>query len=184
MRAAAHYQGEVRTIPLGATAREAAVRMRSEEVGSLVVMDEQAPVGIVTDRDLLREVVSAGRDAENTPVGAVMSQPLVTVDSAEPLERVVDAMARKAIRRVPVESKQKLVGIVTLDDILASLSDELGDVSEGIRRGARAARVRRLAHQVEEFAATVGDELRRLRVGTRGKVRQRLEGLRKRLPLR
>ncbi|UCE84541.1 MAG: CBS domain-containing protein [Deltaproteobacteria bacterium] len=182
MRAVAHYQRDVVTIPQGATAREAAVRMRAEEIGSLVVMDRRRPVGIVTDRDLLREVISAGRESERTRVGAVMSRPLLTVDASEPLERVVEVMSVNGIRRVPVLAGEKLAGIVTMDDVLASLSDELADLSEGIRRGFRAARVRRMFHQLGELAATAGDELRRLRDETRGTLSKRFEELRKRLP--
>lgn len=184
MRTVEHYQGHVATIPLHATSVEIAEEMRNEEVGSLVVMDRKAPVGIVTDRDLLCRVVAVGRDPEETRAEEVMSSPLVSVEPREPLERLVNAMASHGIRRIPVVRSGKLRGIVSLDDAMAAVSDECGDLAAGVRRSTRAAAGRRLYHGVESWIREVASELDRAGEETRARVQRRIERLLERVGLR
>ena len=184
MRTVEHYQGHVATIPLQATCVEIAEEMRNEEVGSLVVMDRKSPVGIVTDRDLLCRVIAVGRDPEVARAEEVMSSPLVSVEPSEPLEQVVDAMASHGVRRIPVVRSGKLRGIVTLDDAMATVSDECGDLAAGQRRNARAASGRRLYHGVESWIRDLGQQLEKLGDETRSNIQKRVEGLLERVGLR
>lgn len=184
MRAAEHYRAEVSTIPIGATALEAAQEMKSEEIGSLVVMDGKKPVGILTDRDLLCRVVAVGRDAETTQAKDIMSAPLVTADPRDPLERVVEKMSDNKVRRVPVVKDGRLRGLVSLDDALVALSEELGDLAEGARRSTRAARARRVAHEVESLIGDVRHQLGKLGEEAREGLEERLDSLRDRIGIR
>jgi CBS domain-containing protein len=180
-----HYQGPVATIGPDASACEVARAMKNEEVGSLVVVEADAPVGIVTDRDLLRRVIAVGRAADSTSARDIMSQPLLTASPEEPVERLALTMTTHHIRRVPVVKEGRLVGLVSLDDLLGLLADELGDLAEGTRRRFRAARqaarVRRVARDLEELSADLGGSLERLGGGTLQSLRRQFNSARQRI---
>lgn len=112
------------------SAQVVARRMLDRNVGSLVVVNErQEPVGIVTDRDLAVRVLAPGKDGATTSVGDVMtSNPrVVTEDMA--IEDVLRIMRSGPYRRVPVvDANGRLVGLVTLDDVLDLLSEELNSI--------------------------------------------------------
>ncbi|HXV36859.1 MAG TPA: CBS domain-containing protein [Myxococcota bacterium] len=185
MTVAEHYQKGVATILAGATARDAADAMKARSVGSLVVMRDGAPAGIVTDRDLLERVVADGKDAGATAVADVMSEPLQVASPADPLERVVELMSAHGIRRVPVVANRELVGIVALDDVLAKVSEELSDLAEGARRevgGAqRAARTRELARDLGERLREAGSQIEQLGSDAKHSLLRELDGLRERI---
>ena len=141
MREAEHFHKEVVTVRAGASVQEVAEQMAREAVGCLVVVDEQArPVGIVTDRDLALRVVATGGRAKDTTAASVMSHPLVTVESTNPIESIIDAMCRHGIRRVPVMSKERVVGLVSLDDLVVQLGAELDSLGDAVRHQFREAR--------------------------------------------
>jgi len=117
----------LRAMPLSDAARV----MRENHVGCLVVVDEVAGqrivVGLLTDRDIVTAVVASELDPGGLNVGEVMSTDLVTVREDDSLIDLMRAMRRKGVRRVPVVGGQgELIGLATLDDVLAVLSEELG----------------------------------------------------------
>ena len=109
------------------TLRAAARRMREHGVGSLVVVDGKTrPVGVLTDRDLMLRCVADAGDADEVRVAQAMSTPVVTAREAMPIEDVLSQMSASAIRRVPViDEAGTLVGILSLDDVLDLLSEEV-----------------------------------------------------------
>jgi len=118
------------------SARCAAERMHQRTVGALVVIDlNKVPIGILTDRDLAIRVVAAGLDGETTPVSDVMTKSPRTVGENTPIETALSIMRTFGFRRLPVinESK-KLVGMVTLDDILMLLAEEFREVRGVVER--------------------------------------------------
>ena len=130
-----HYRSEVFTATPDTSARELARLMASHAVGSLVIVDaNEAPLGIVTDRDLCCRVIGRGGDPDATRASAVMSTPLECATPEEALEVVVERMQKRGIRRIPVVRNGRLAGIVSLDDVLVWVSRQLGDLSEGTRR--------------------------------------------------
>ncbi len=114
----------------------AAARMNDRNVGTLVVVSpEGEPIGIVTDRDLAIRVVAHGRDPLSTRVGEVMTQCPVSVHEETPLEEALREMRRGPFRRVPVVDRAgKLVGLLSLDDILDLLAEEFGQIRELLSR--------------------------------------------------
>ena len=185
MRTAEHYQGRVATVPLYACAREVAEALRARELGCLVVMEGELPVGVVTDRDLLVRVVAEGRDPEQTRAEEIMSAPLVSVDPGAPLEKVVDAMARDGVRRVAVVRGGRLEGLVSLDDVAGRLADELDDLAAGARKSfvsaQRSARARQLAEEVGTALGEIGEKTLRLGGEARDALLQQVDALRERL---
>lgn len=109
------------TIDASKTVIEAADLMSQNNVGDLVVMDKSAPVGIVTERDLVRRVL-AGRKSLTIQVSEVMTTPLRVIDPEAPLKEAARRMVNKGIRRLPVIKDNKLVGIITATDFARHLS--------------------------------------------------------------
>lgn len=97
---------------------EAAKLMVEKKRGSILVTREGEIVGILTERDILRKVVSKSLDAGSTKAKDVMTSPPVTIEEARPLGEAIDLMNRKGIRRMLVTDRGKIVGIFTLRDIV------------------------------------------------------------------
>ncbi len=114
----------------------AAERMRQHTVGCLIVADrEQFPLGILTDRDLVMRVVAAQRDAAGTTVGEVMTRFPELAHEDMPIEAALELMRRRAFRRLPViDQDGRVSGVVTLDDILMLLTEELTQIGDILRR--------------------------------------------------
>jgi len=100
---------------------EAAELMKSENIGSIpVIEDEQSKklVGIVTDRDMTLKIVAGGLDAKSTKVEAVMTRKVVTCLAGDDLQKALDAMAEHQLRRIPiVDNDYKVVGIIAQADV-------------------------------------------------------------------
>jgi len=116
---------------------EAAKLMRQHHVGSLVVVQEESrgriPVGIVTDRDIVVEVLAPELDYRNMVVGEIMSSRLITARETDEMLQVLHVMRQRGIRRMPVVMESGvLAGIVTLDDLLEIVAEELDDLVDAI----------------------------------------------------
>ena len=124
---------EVVIVQRDTTIQEAAKLMRSHHAGALVVVKEVAgkrhPVGLVTDRDLVIEVLAPELDASVITVGDIMLPKPVTVPETTGVFEAIQFMRDKAVRRLPVVDGQgALIGIVALDDLLSLLADELSEL--------------------------------------------------------
>ena len=109
------------------TALEAAHLMRQKHTGDLVVIDDDerspAPLGIITDRDIVVEVLGKGLDPALTTVGSLVRTPVVVAEEGEDSSQVLERMRSHGVRRIPVVGAAgKLVGIVTADDMLKRLA--------------------------------------------------------------
>jgi CBS domain-containing protein len=113
-----------------------AERMHQRAVGALIVLDEaELPVGIVTDRDIVERVVAQGRDANLTRVADIMSENLHTVREATSIPAALAYMRMNGVRRLPVvDDSERLAGLVTLDDILILLAEELTEIGHLVER--------------------------------------------------
>jgi CBS domain-containing protein len=112
----------------------AAKLMRQHHVGDVVVVDERSgsrlPVGIVTDRDLVVEIMATELDQKVITVGDITIEELVTVKESLGVFEAIQYMRAKAVRRLPVvDEGGGLVGILTLDDLLQLLSEELAAIA-------------------------------------------------------
>lgn len=117
---------------------EAAKLMRLYHTGDIVVTDEgdghPMPVGILTDRDLVLEILAQGLDPSGLVVGEVMSENPVTVGDRDGLFETVSSMRSAGVRRTPVvDSTGALVGIVSLDDLLELMAEEMGNLAMVMR---------------------------------------------------
>jgi CBS domain-containing protein len=106
------------TISSVALVREAAEKMRSADVGALIVQEDGKPYGIVTDRDIAIRGVAQGLNPETTPVGSICSKDLTTVSPEDNIDSALHLMRQKALRRVLVVDYEKApIGIVSLGDL-------------------------------------------------------------------
>lgn len=122
------------------TVLQAAKLMHQHHVGDLLVVEERGgrrvPVGIVTDRDLVVEIIAPELDSTVITVGDIMVTKLATVKESNGVFEAIQYMRSKGIRRLPLvdDDGGGLVGIVTLDDLLVLLADELGTLARLVDR--------------------------------------------------
>jgi len=121
---------------------DAAVLMRQHHVGDLVVVREEGarrvPIGIVTDRDLVIEVMATGLDPATLTLGDLMGAELYTVSEGEALMDAVALMRDKGVRRLPVVNGEGgLEGLLAVDDVLELLAEQLGDLVRLVGREQR-----------------------------------------------
>ncbi|MDP1774897.1 MAG: CBS domain-containing protein [Methylobacter sp.] len=114
---------------------EAAQLMRKHHVGDLVVVDDvdgkRVPVGIVTDRDMVIEVIAQSLNVDGFSVGDIMSPQLISVQEKEGVFETIRLMRAKGVRRIPVVNQEGgLAGIVSADDILDLLAEEMAELAK------------------------------------------------------
>jgi CBS domain-containing protein len=117
-------------------AATAARLMARCNVGALPVCGEDGRLcGMVTDRDILLRCVAAGRGAEQTAVGAIMTRRVAAVGPEDTADRAAALMAREQVRRLPVTKDGRVLGVVSLADLAEDLQAQaLGAVSQTVRR--------------------------------------------------
>ena len=121
------------------TVLQAAKLMRQYHVGTVVVVEEldgrRVPLGIATDRDIVVEIVAPELDAAVITVGDIMAAELASVNADCGVFEAIQYMRGKGVRRLPVvDANGELVGVVTLDDLLSLLADELGALARLVER--------------------------------------------------
>ena len=122
------------------TVDEAARAMRSRNVGALVVVNAGRPVGMLTDRDVAIEVVAKGLDPDTARVGDVMHKKPITIREDLGILDAAKVFAKTGVRRLPVVTKNGvLVGVITVDDLIMLLGNELGHVAGALSAGLRRA---------------------------------------------
>lgn len=119
------------TVAPETTIRRAARTMSDHGVGSLVVVDHERVVGVVTDRDIVVRAVARDVPLDGR-VDALMSVDVVTVDADDDVRDVIHAFGRHAVRRLPVVTGGRLVGVVALDDLLSSFAAQFVELTNGL----------------------------------------------------
>ena len=110
------------TAPPERTVREIAEMMRERNVGSVVLIEEQRPVGFLTDRDLTVSVLADGRDLGDHAADHA-SSPVITANAEMQVEEAAELMVRHGVRRLVIVDGERLIGILTLDDISSRTGD-------------------------------------------------------------
>lgn len=118
---------------------DAAKLMRKYHVGDVIVVEprgtDNVPIGILTDRDIVIELIAREIDPQNVTVADAMSDELLTVKEDDQLTEVIQQMRGKAVRRAPVVSANgTLIGVVTVDDIIDILAEQIASLVSLIQR--------------------------------------------------
>ena len=115
------------------TVAEAARTMRAKNVGAVVVVDAGRPIGILTDRDIAVEVVAQGKDPDATEVGTLMRRKPAVIRGDQGILDAAKTFAKTGVRRLPVVAKDgKLIGVISMDDVLILLGNEMGHIASAL----------------------------------------------------
>lgn len=139
MRIGEYCNRDVVYIDRGASVSDAARLMRQHHVGSLVVSDSKAekviPIAMLTDRDIVVQLIADGVDVDSVVVNDVMSQSLISAKEDDNVVDVIDRMRVQGIRRVPVVSVAgTLVGVFSVDDFIALMAEHMTLVAQLFNR--------------------------------------------------
>jgi CBS domain-containing protein len=113
---------------------EAIRQMAEKRIGALLVMQGDALVGIISERDYARKVILMGRSSSETPVSQVMSSPVTTVSPDDAVHRCMELMTEQRIRHLPVVEKGKLIGIISIGDLVKAVIEEQQQTIDHLER--------------------------------------------------
>jgi CBS domain-containing protein len=124
---------DVRVVRPDTSIREVVATMNKFNIGSIVVVQADRPVGIITERDVLRGMVEPTLALETLTARQAMTSPLVVIDEDASIEEAARLMARKKVKKLPVMKGGKLAGIVTYTDIALKMPTLLATMEEILR---------------------------------------------------
>ncbi len=116
---------EIKAISPEATLREAAVQMRDQRVGSLLVGEGEEKIGIISEGDLVRLGIAASLDPDKSRIVSIMSSPIISIDIDETAKEANDLMANKGIRHLVITEHEKIVGIISVRDLVVCFKNRL-----------------------------------------------------------
>lgn len=117
---------QVETVVASATVREAVARLKDRSIGALVVSEDGRSIdGIVSERDIVRQLGTAGLDLLDAPVSRIMSHPVHTCSPEDSPESVMATMTNHRVRHVPVVRDGAICGIVSIGDVVKSRIESL-----------------------------------------------------------
>ena len=124
---------DVRVVRLDSSVKEVVATMNKFDIGSIIVVQGDRPVGIITERDILSRVVEPCLAPEILNARQVMTSPVVSIRETASLDEAAELMAKKKVKKLPVMNKEKLVGIVTFTDIVTKVPAMLSILEELLR---------------------------------------------------
>lgn len=135
----AKASGEVFTIPPTTTVAEATEELSARRIGALVVSDDgSAPLGILSERDIVRELGKRGSSILSQPVSELMTRELITCTGQESADELMEKMTAGRFRHLPVMEGERMVGLISIGDVVKARLSELAmekDALEGMIKG-------------------------------------------------
>lgn len=116
---------DIEQISPQATVREAALRMRDKRIGSLMVGNGESRIGIVSEADFVRRALAEGLNPDSTLVESIMSQPIISIDIDKTAKEANDLMATKGVRHLAITDRGKIVGIISVRDLVICFKNRL-----------------------------------------------------------
>ncbi len=113
-----YMRDNISTISTESSAIEASKTMYNDKVGYVIALEKGHPVGIVTERDLVWQIMAEERNTRETKISEFMSTPLVTIDPDKSIEEAVETMKKHGLRRLPVVKDNIIYGIFTAKDLM------------------------------------------------------------------
>ncbi len=122
---------EVHSVAPEASVFTALTRMAEHGIGSLVVIDGEDMIGIISERDYARKVILEGKSSRGTLVRDIMSSPLHSVRPTDSIEACMSLMTNEAVRHLPVKQNDKLVGLISIGDVVkAVIADQAHTITQ------------------------------------------------------
>jgi len=112
---------DIRVVRPDTSVKEVVATMNKFDIGSIVVVQGDRPVGIITERDILRRLVEPCLAPETLTARQIMSSPVLTISETANIDETAKLMARKRVKRLPVINNGKLVGMITYTDLVAKV---------------------------------------------------------------
>jgi len=100
---------------------EAIRRMADHGIGALLVLEGDALEGIVSERDYARKVILEGKSSRSTPVADIMTREVITIDPGKSVDQALEVMSSKRIRHLPVVEDDRVVGVLSIGDLVQSI---------------------------------------------------------------
>lgn len=119
--------GSVWSISPNATVFQALQLLDEKDIGALLVIDGQALVGVISERDYARKVVLKGKNSQVMQVREIMSSPVITVSPTANLEFALELMTNNHIRHLPVLKEDVILGVLSMRDVMAAIIERQGD---------------------------------------------------------
>jgi len=124
---------DVKVVRPDTLVKEVVATMNKFDIGSIVVVQSVRPVGIITERDVLKRIVEPCLAPETLRAREVMTSPVVTISATASIDEAAKIMARKKIKKLLVMDNEKLVGMLTFTDIVTHVPNMLGILEELVR---------------------------------------------------
>ncbi len=115
------------TIPPEKSTLEAAQKMAASKIGSLLVMDNNKYIGMITETDLTRKIIAGGLNPKETPVAVIMSRPLVSLDCEKTMPNAFVTMRKHNVRHITVTQNKKIIGILSMKDFANYFNSKFAD---------------------------------------------------------
>ena len=125
--------GDVFAVKPEQTLAEACSELESRRVGALIVCSEDTVVGVLTERDVVRALAREGRDALSRPISAFMTADVVFTAPGETVDMLMTRMTERRIRHLPVLSEGRLVGVISIGDVVKCQIAEATQEAESLR---------------------------------------------------
>lgn len=115
--------------------REALILMSQKNIGAIIILENDTkPIGIFSERDYARKVILEGRSSQNTSLEEVMSKNLICVSKKHSIEQCMEKMSENRIRHLPILENEKVIGIISIGDVLKIMISEQKDLIEHYQR--------------------------------------------------
>jgi CBS domain-containing protein len=124
---------DLRVVRSDTSMKEVVATMNKYDVGSIIVVQAERPIGIITERDILRRMVEDNLAPDTITARHVMTSPIITINENASIEEAARLMANKKAKRLPVMNNGKLVGILTFTDISIKVPEMLSILEELVR---------------------------------------------------
>ena len=110
---------QIWTISKDQSVRQALVLMSEKNIGAIIIVDNKDfPIGIFSERDYARKVILKGKNSKDTLLEEVMTKELITITRNHKIEQCIEIMTEKRIRHLPILENNKIVGIISIGDVL------------------------------------------------------------------
>jgi CBS domain-containing protein len=124
---------DVKVVRSDTTIKEVIATMDKFNIGSIIVVQSDRPVGIITERDILRKIMEPSLAPETLIARHVMTSPVITINEYASIEEAAKLMAKKKVKKLPVMNNEKLAGILTYTDIVFKVPTMLSILEEIVR---------------------------------------------------